>query len=175
MRPIVITTLAMLAVTTAVGAGDPEDPMSPEPRITSPAFDHGRPIPQRYTADGDNTSPPLNLDDPPEGTVSFALIVDDPDAPRGTWTHWVVWDIPASARSIPEGGVPDGAVQGRNSWGRADYGGPAPPSGTHRYVFKLYALDVVLDLAPETDKAGLLMAMEAHVLGRAELMGTYAR
>lgn len=149
--------------------------MSSEMRMTSPAFDHGRPIPPRYTADGDNINPRLDIESPPEGTASFALIMDDPDAPRGTWVHWVVWNIPADASFFPEGGLPPGTVSGLNSWGRSGYGGPSPPSGTHRYVFKLYALDTALDLPPDTDKGRLLMAMEAHVLGRAELMGTYAR
>jgi Raf kinase inhibitor-like YbhB/YbcL family protein len=106
---------------------------------------------------------------------SFALIVDDPDAPMGTWVHWVVWNIPAPATGIAEGKLPEGAVSGRNSWRRNGWGGPSPPSGTHRYFFKLYALDTVLELPHTTDAAGLERAMKGHVLGQATLMGTYSR
>jgi len=143
--------------------------------LTSPAFAAGKPIPPRFTADGADVSPPLTIGDPPPGTASFALIMDDPDAPMGTWVHWVVWNIPAATREIPEGRLPSGAVEGRNSWHRTGYGGPAPPSGTHRYFFKLYALDITLDLPAATGKAELLRAMEGHVLAKAELMGTYSR
>ena len=141
--------------------------------MSSPAFAAGHPIPQRFTINGPDVSPPLQIAGAPAGTKSFVLIVDDPDAPMGTWVHWVVWNIPAGTREIPEGKLPAGAVQGRNSWGRASYGGPAPPSGTHRYFFKLYALDTELDLPPSAGKADVLKAIEGHVLARAELMGTY--
>ncbi|NOZ93447.1 MAG: YbhB/YbcL family Raf kinase inhibitor-like protein [Acidobacteria bacterium] len=144
-------------------------------RISSPAFGEGQPIPADYTADGSDVNPPLEIRGVPAGARSLALIMDDPDAPRGTWVHWVVWNIPADTAMIPADSVPVGAVQGRNSWGRTAYGGPAPPSGTHRYFFKLYALDTTLDLPPSTDKAGLLAAMKGHVLGEAQLMGTYSR
>lgn len=143
--------------------------------ISSPSFAHGQPIPVQFTADGANISPRLDISEPPPGTTSFALIVDDPDAPMGTWVHWVVWNIPADCRQIPEGGLPAGAVGGRNSWGRNGYGGPSPPSGTHRYFFKLYAVDGQLQLPKSTDKAGLIEALEGKVLGRAQLMGTYRR
>ncbi len=144
-------------------------------RISSPAFGEGQPIPADYTADGSDVNPPLEIRGVPAGTKSMALIMDDPDAPRGTWVHWVVWNIPADTAMIPADSVPVGAVQGRNSWGRTAYGGPAPPSGTHRYFFKLYALDTRLDLPPSTDKTGLLAAMKGHVLGEAQTMGTYSR
>ncbi len=144
-------------------------------RITSSAFSEGSPIPARYAADGEDISPPLEIHDPPAGTRSLALVMDDPDAPVGTWIHWVVWRIPAQTREIRAGEVPAGAVEGRNSWGRTGYGGPAPPSGTHRYFFKLYALDASMELPPTTDKAALLKAIAGHVLGRAQLMGTYSR
>lgn len=165
----------LLAVAPLTAMVAQEDSMDSDMKISSPAFSHNHPIPVRFTADGANVSPQLDFAHPPQGTVSFALIMDDPDAPRGTWVHWVVWNIPAATGTSPEGGLPEGAVQGRNSWGRSDYGGPSPPSGTHRYYFKLYALDTILDLPTDTGKAELLMAMEAHVLGRAEVMGTYAR
>jgi len=143
--------------------------------ISSPAFENGRPIPPRFTADGIDVSPELRIDGLPVGTASLALIMDDPDAPMGTWVHWVVWNIPADTAAIEEGSEPGGSTGGRNSWGRTGYGGPAPPSGTHRYFFKLFALDNVLDLPPTADKAALEGAMEGHVLATAELMGTYTR
>ena len=143
--------------------------------LTSPAFSEGKPIPARYTADGDNISPPLAIGGVPPGTKSLAMIMDDPDAPMGTWVHWVVWNIPSAADQFPEDAAPAGAVEGRNSWGRTGYGGPSPPLGTHRYFFKLYALDIPLALPETTDKKGLLAAVEGHVLGRAQLTGTYAR
>jgi len=148
--------------------------------LTSTAFGQGEPIPRRYTCDGEDISPPLQWSDPPQGTQSFALIADDPDAPMGTWVHWVLYNIPAQARSLPEAvssdaELPDGSRHGQNSWRRLGYGGPCPPSGTHRYFFKLYALDAQLDLAAGTNKKQLLRAMEGHILAQAELMGTYTR
>jgi len=149
--------------------------------LTSPAFSDGDDIPSLYTCDGDNISPPLAWDGAPADTESFALICDDPDAPNGTWVHWVIYGIPAESRELAEA-VPadallaEGAAQGQNSWPRTGYGGPCPPSGTHRYFFKLYALDSVLDLEPgAADKAALLAAMEGHVIAETELMGRYAR
>ena len=148
--------------------------------LTSTAFGQGEPIPRRYTCDGEDISPPLQWSDPPQGTQSFALIADDPDAPMGTWVHWVLYNIPAQARGLPEAvssdaELPDGSRHGQNSWRRLGYGGPCPPSGTHRYFFKLYALDAQLDLAAGANKKQLLRAMEGHVLAQAELMGTYTR
>lgn len=148
--------------------------------LTSSAFTHEAPIPVKYSCDGDNVSSPLAWTDPPGGTVSFALINDDPDAPGGTWIHWVLYNIPGDTRSLEEA-VPaqaelaDGSLHGENSWGRFDYGGPCPPGGTHRYFFKLYALDSMLEVGPGADKATLLDVMEGHILAEAELMGTYTR
>ncbi len=181
-----IAAILALAVVLGPGAGCSEEHGSARPgheeggqamtfAIASPAFDNGQPIPPRFTADGADISPPLVISGVPEGARSLALIMDDPDAPMGTWVHWVVWNIPPETRRIEEGNLPPGAVEGRNSWGRNAYGGPAPPSGTHRYVFKLYALDGRLDLPDETDKAALLRAMEGHILAQAQLMGTYSR
>jgi Raf kinase inhibitor-like YbhB/YbcL family protein len=149
--------------------------------LTSSAFQHGQPIPTRHTADGPDLSPPLQWRDPPAGTKSFALICDDLDAPRGTWVHWVVWNVPATARSLPEGvpkqpQLPDGTRQGTNDFGEIGYGGPSPPRGSpHRYFFRLYALDCTLDLKPGAQRADLEKAMTGHVLARGELMGTYQR
>ncbi|HEX9079163.1 MAG TPA: YbhB/YbcL family Raf kinase inhibitor-like protein [Desulfuromonadaceae bacterium] len=143
--------------------------------LTSPAFSGGGAIPAAYTCDGGDASPPLVIGPVPAGTRSLALVMDDPDAPVGTWVHWVLWNIPPEAREIRENGVPSGASQGRNSWYRVGYGGPCPPSGTHRYFFRLYALDTLLNLGAATTKAELERAMEGHLLGRGELMGTYRR
>jgi Raf kinase inhibitor-like YbhB/YbcL family protein len=148
--------------------------------ITSQAFTHGSLIPSKYTCDGANVSPPLSFSGAPPGTKSFALISDDPDAPSGTWVHWVAWNIPGGATALEEGvpameRLPDGTRQGLTDFRRIGYGGPCPPSGTHRYFFKLYALDTTLDLPASTVKPSLEMAMRGHVLAQAELMGKYAR
>jgi hypothetical protein len=149
--------------------------------LTSEAFVDGGTVPQTYTCDGDDNSPPLSWSDPPEGTASFALIMDDPDAPMGTWVHWVLFNIPADQRSL-EADVPAedelaaGSRHGRNSWRRNDYGGPCPPSGsTHQYVFKLYALDTTLGLEPGARKKELLNVMEGHILAQTELTAEYGR
>lgn len=148
--------------------------------LTSPAFTHGQPIPRKYTCDGEDVSPPLSWTGVPPDAKSLALIADDPDAPVGTWVHWVLFDIPPDKGGLPEH-VPataesDGAgVHGSNSWQHLGYGGPCPPGGTHRYFFKLYALDTLLALPTGAGKAQLLSAMEGHVLARTELMGTYQR
>ncbi len=148
--------------------------------ITSRAFAHEGMIPARYTCDGDDVSPPLEWTDPPAGTASLALIVDDPDAPTRTWVHWVVFNLPSDTRGLPENmppdaEMPDGSLQGKNSWPKTGYGGPCPPSGTHRYYFKLYALDTTLDLDPGATKGQVLAAIEGHVLTETQLMGRYAR
>ena len=144
-------------------------------QLSSSAFAYGGAIPARYTCDGEDANPPLAIDRVPTGTKSLALIVDDPDAPVGLWVHWVLWNIHPQIRQIGEKIVPADAIQGRNSWGRTSYGGPCPPSGTHRYFFKLYALDTILKLGSGTTKAELERAMEGHVIGKGELMGTYRR
>jgi len=148
--------------------------------LTSSAFAHGASIPAKYTCDDEDLSPPLQWNDPPTGTRSFVLIMDDPDAPAGTWVHWVLYNLPADARALPEAIPPDdqfadGSRHGRNSWRRSGYGGPCPPGGTHRYFFKLYALDTVLTLEGSVTEKELLRAMEGHILAQAELMGTYKR
>jgi Raf kinase inhibitor-like YbhB/YbcL family protein len=143
--------------------------------LGSDAFGEGGTIPVRHTCDGDDASPPLSWRDVPPGTATFALVVDDPDAPAGTWVHWVLFDVPASESEIREGGRPRGAREGRNSWGRAGYRGPCPPSGTHRYFFKLYAVDRALGLQPGVTAAELVHALEGRVLAEAVLIGRYAR
>jgi Raf kinase inhibitor-like YbhB/YbcL family protein len=149
-------------------------------QLTSSAFADGSMIPARYARRGENVSPPLAWSGTPEGTQSLALIVDDPDAPGGDWVHWIVYNLPAEATNLAEGIQSDGdlpgdAVQGVNGWSASKYDGPQPPSGTHRYVFKLYALDMVLNLKPGAAKADLLKAMEGHVLARGQLIGKYTR
>jgi Raf kinase inhibitor-like YbhB/YbcL family protein len=143
--------------------------------ITSPAFAAGAAIPAKYTCDGSDVSPPLAIGAVPAGTQSLALIMDDPDAPGGMWVHWVVWNIPPQTREVRESALPAGAGQGKNDWNRNSYGGPCPPSGTHRYFFKLYALDGTLNLGASATKTELERAMQGHILGRGELMGTYRR
>ncbi|MBI2551718.1 YbhB/YbcL family Raf kinase inhibitor-like protein [Candidatus Uhrbacteria bacterium] len=144
-------------------------------RIESPAFGQNERIPKKYTCDGEDVNPPLTIADVPEGTKSLALIHDDPDATDGTWVHWTVWNITPDTRALEEGKVPQGAMEGTQSWGRTGYGGPCPPSGAHRYFFKLYALDATLDLPASTDAQGLTSAMEGHILAQAELIGLYER
>ena len=150
--------------------------------LTSPAFREGETIPKTYTADGDNVSPPLEWGDPPAGTAGFALIADDPDAPRGTWVHWVLFDLPPGERRLDQGvppgeSLPDGARQGKNDFRKVGYGGPSPPPGKpHRYFFKLYALDTRLDgLQPGATRQQLLDAMQGHILAQGQLMCTYGR
>jgi hypothetical protein len=146
-------------------------------QIRSPAFEHGKPIPAKFTCDGEDLSPELTWSGAPEGTRSFTLILDDPDAPVGTWDHWIVIDLPGDCSRLTEGiaSLPGKAVAGRNGWRRSDYGGPCPPGGKHRYFFRLYALDGMLGLPAGAAKADVLKAMKGHVLAEAELMGTYAR
>jgi Raf kinase inhibitor-like YbhB/YbcL family protein len=152
--------------------------------LQSPAFTAGQAIPKKYTCEGGDTSPPLAWTNIPAGARSLALIVDDPDAPdpdapRMTWVHWVLYNIPPDAAGLAEGAsssaLPPGAVEGPNDFGRVRYGGPCPPIGTHRYFHKLYALDIVLAAGKPLDKRGLEAAMRGHVLGEVQLMGTYRK
>lgn len=150
--------------------------------LISTAFEQGEPIPVKYSCDGEDISPSLAWGDPPAGTQSLALIMDDPDAPVGTWDHWILFNISPDLRELEENlpitgknQDPEAIFVGNNSWGRADYGGPCPPSGTHRYFFKLYALDTTVSLLPGATKQELLSAMEGHILAETELMGTFSR
>lgn len=149
-------------------------------KVTSAAFEEGGLIPPNYTCDGADISPPLRWDAAPEGTKSIALISDDPDAPMGTWVHWVLYNLPAETTELAENipaqeTLPNGAKQGITDFRRVGYGGPCPPSGTHRYFFKIYCVDETLDLPPRSDKAALLKAMDGHVLAQGQLMGKYER
>ena len=149
--------------------------------LTSTAFRNETPIPEKYTGDGEDQSPPLRWSEPPAGTKSIALVCDDPDAPRGTWVHWVLFNLPPEIRELEAGvpttqTIPSGAKQGKNDFGNVGYGGPAPPRGKpHRYFFRLYALDVELDLSPGASRAQLEHAMKGHLLSGGQLMGTYKR
>lgn len=149
-------------------------------KLTSPAFEANQLIPRQYTCDGEDISPPLNWDEPPANTKSLALICDDPDAPRKTWVHWVVYNLPPTTRSLAENistndnNMADG-LQGLNDFKKLQYGGPCPPGGTHRYFFKLYALDTILELKSGATKAEVEAAMKGHILAQAELIGLYSR
>ena len=143
-------------------------------KITSSAFSEGGNIPGKFTCDGSNTSPPLKIEGVPAEAKALALIVDDPDAPGGLFTHWLVWNIDPKTESIAEGSSPTG-IEGRSGFGKTGYGGPCPPSGTHRYFFKVFALDQQLDLKAGASRKELDAAMKGHVIGQAQLMGRYAR
>lgn len=150
-------------------------------QLSSSAFKDGELIPRRHTCEGDDLSPPLHWTVPPAATKSFALVADDPDAPAGTWVHWVIYNLPLDLRGLPEGipakdHLPDGALQGINDFKRLGYGGPCPPPGKpHRYYFKLYALDAALNMKSRATKAQVLEACKGHILGEAQLMGRFAR
>jgi hypothetical protein len=144
-------------------------------KISSSVFENNKSIPQKYTCDGANGNPPLKVENVPREAKSLALILDDKDAPRGTYVHWILWGLRPGLQEIRENSVPEGAVQGRNDFQKNNYGGPCPPSRAHRYVFKVYALDVQLNLDPKSMKADLEKAMEGHVIARGELMGVYKR
>jgi len=143
-------------------------------KITSSAFQEGGNIPSKFSCDGADTSPPLQIADVPSGAKSLLLIVDDPDAPSGLFTHWTAWNIPPQTSTIVEGSPPKG-VQGANDFGKSGYGGPCPPSGTHRYYFKIFALDRELDLPSGAKRGQLDAAMKGHVIAQGELVGRYSR
>ena len=148
-------------------------------KLTSSAFTEGSMIPRKYTCDGEDVSPPLAWAEVPAGIKSLALICDDPDAPVGTWVHWVLFNLPPTLTGLPEGvpaeKSPQGGVHGTNSWRRIGYGGPCPPGGTHRYFFKLYALDTQLNLGNNATAKDVQAAIKGHVLAEAQLMGRYKR
>jgi Raf kinase inhibitor-like YbhB/YbcL family protein len=176
MRVASVVVVGLLVAVAAGCNGQPQDEeasMAPAGslKLESSAFREGGLIPQLYTCDGEDRSPPLAWTGAPPGTTSYALIMDDPDAPSGTWDHWLVWNLKGSALGE---GARDG-VSGSNSWGTPGWRGPCPPSGTHRYVFRLLALDATLDLPPGTRKDALLAAAKGHVLAEARLVGRYAR
>jgi Raf kinase inhibitor-like YbhB/YbcL family protein len=142
--------------------------------LSSPAFNDGGSIPDRHGREAENLNPPLSIEGVPEGTDSFALVVDDPDAPGGTFVHWLVWNVPGDRREIPVGWSPAEATEGENDFGATGYDGPAPPEGKHRYRFKLYALDATLSPSSSASRGDIGDAMRGHVLARSQLSGTYA-
>jgi Raf kinase inhibitor-like YbhB/YbcL family protein len=144
--------------------------------LKSPAFKNGDNIPAQFSCDGANVSPPLYWQNPPENTVSFALIVNDVDATTGDWVHWIIFNIPAKVWLLPEAaGLPEGAISGRNSWNETGYRGPCPPNGRHHYFFRLYALDNFLNWGSEATKQDLINVMQDHILDTSELLGTYSK
>lgn len=143
--------------------------------ISSPAFEQNGTIPSAYTCDGANINPPLKIENVPPGTKSLALVFDDLDAPRGSYVHWILWNIDPGVKEIRENSVPEGAIQGLNDFKKNPYGGPCPPRRSHRYVFKIYALDIQLDLSSQSTKADLEKAMKGHILSQAQWMGTYKK
>ena len=142
--------------------------------IASPAFQSGAEIPAKFTCNGANVNPELKISGVPNEATSLVLIVDDPDAPRGLFTHWIVWNLDLKTTDIAENSAPAGGIQGTNDFGKRNYGGPCPPSGTHRYFFKIFALDTKLELKPSARRAELDAAMKGHVLAQGELMGRYS-
>lgn len=184
MKHPIVSGLSALCLAAGVAATFADGSTDMGFRIESSAFVHDDAIPKIYTCDGNDFSPPLEWSDLPEGAQSLALIVDDPDAPdpaapRMTWVHWVLYNLPATAGGLPEGvessSLPEGAAEGLNDWKRTGYGGPCPPIGRHRYFFKLYALDTRFEGLGNPTKAELEAVMEGHVLERVELVGTYRR
>jgi len=173
---------ALLGCLVAAGGADKPNPQKVmNLQITSTAFSEGQTIPAKYSCEGSDASPPLKWTNAPANTKSFALIADDPDAPAGTWVHWVLYDLPPNTTGLPEDVaktqfIAGNAKQGLNSWPRLGYGGPCPPPGKpHRYFFKLYALDTMLDLKPGATKKDVKAAMKGHILAEGQLMGTYQR
>lgn len=178
---VLISTLLFAAMPAHLVVANEAAPMF---ALTSSAFTSGAKIPKKYTCEGDDASPAIAWSGAPASAKSFALIVDDPDAPdpsapKMTWVHWVVYNIPAAVAALAENAssaaLPSGAVEGRNDFKRSRYGGPCPPIGRHRYYFKLYALDIVIAANAASDKASLEKAMQGHIVAHAELMGTYQK
>lgn len=167
--------LIPLAIPVIGVAPAPSAPRFTSLRVTSRAFPQGGKIPQKNTCDNSNVSPPLRIANLPKTAKSLALIVDDPDAPGRTWTHWLLWNIDPKTTEIREDSVPKNAVQGTSDFGSARYGGPCPPSGAHRYYFKVYALDTTLSLPSSSKKAAVEKAMAGHIVAEGRLMGIYSR
>jgi Raf kinase inhibitor-like YbhB/YbcL family protein len=171
IRIFVAVAAVFLLLTFSITEGTDMDAL----KISSTAFENNGSIPGKYTCDGANVSPPLRIQNVPAGTKSLALIVDDPDAPGGMWVHWVVWNIDPGKGELEESEVPAGSVQGINDFETYNYGGPCPPSGTHRYFFKLYALDTTLSFSADSGKAGLERAMKGHIVAQGQIVGRYKR
>src|SRR5437588_1658413 len=170
MKTIIIIAYAMAAIALATfGAG------GGKMKITSPAFQEGGTIPEKFSKNGQNVNPELRIEGAPAEAKSLALIVDDPDAPVGLFTHWLVWNVDPKTTEIAENSVPKGGLQGTNDFPGQRYDGPRPPFGTHRYYFKIFALDQMLDLKPGAKRRDVDAAVEGHVIGQGELMGRYSK
>lgn len=144
-------------------------------KLTSPVFNNGDYIPDKYTCDGENVNPPLEISGVPENAKSLVLIIDDPDAPAGDWVHWTVWNIPPDTRNISENSVPFGVAEGLTDFGRPGYGGPCPPSGVHHYQFKLYALDILLNISASASKKDIEKAIDGCIISQTILVGIYKK
>mgnify|MGYP001143671478 CR=1 FL=1 len=176
----IVGCLPIACGTNQTEAPSPKGASEMEIEVSSPAFENGEPIPAKYTADGENVSPPIDIRGVPGETKSIALVCEDPDAPGGTFVHWIVFNLNATQRELPENitdheALSSGAKLGKNDFGDLGYGGPAPPSGTHRYFFRVYALDTSLTLDSGATRKQLDGAVENHVIAQGELMGTYSR
>jgi Raf kinase inhibitor-like YbhB/YbcL family protein len=169
MRNAIVLGAVAIGLATAIGAG------GGKMKITTTVFQEGGNIPSKFTCDGADANPPLRFEGVPAEAKSLALIVDDPDAPGGLFTHWLVWNIDPKTTAVEENGAPSNSVQGKNDFGKSGYGGPCPPSGTHRYFFKIFALDRQLDLAAGSKRAQLDAQMRGHIIAQGELMGRYSR
>ncbi len=175
VRPILTLAATVVVIFFVLITLGKEGATMSELKLSSTAFQNNGFIPSKYTCDGRDINPPLVIENVPPGTKSLALIVDDPDAPGGTWVHWVSWNIAPDIKEIKENDTPKGSAAGLNDFNRQAYGGPCPPSGTHRYFFKLYALDTALDLPSGTRKADIEKTMKGHVISQAQIIGLYKR
>ena len=170
--PVVLSLVLTFSVPLALG----EDvPKTEGLKISSPVFEKNGSLPLRYTCDGKNINPPLMIENVPRGAKSLALILDDQDAPRGSYVHWIVWNIDPGIKDIREDSVPEGAVEGTNDFKKRNYGGPCPPTRAHRYMFKLYVLDIRLNLEPRSTKPDLEKAMKGHILAQTQLITSYKK
>ncbi len=168
---IILAIALVFPVSNAIGKEETKKGLT----LSSPVFENNGFIPVQYTCDGKDINPTLSIENIPVNAKSLALIVDDPDAPMGTWVHWVLWNIHPDTKEIKENSLPAGAEQGMNDFRKRRYGGPCPPSGTHRYFFRLYALDIMLNVSPASTKADLEKAMRGHIIEQTEVIGLYKR
>jgi Raf kinase inhibitor-like YbhB/YbcL family protein len=175
-RVLSVLGIVVFAIIFAASTGSSQGSEKVKPlKVTSPAFENNKTIPSKYGCDGINISPPIQIDNVPSEARSLALLVDDKDAPRKTYVHWILWNIDPSVKEIKENSVPEGAIQGLNDFKRNTYGGPCPPTRPHKYALIVYALDIRLNLDPKSGKAELEKAMEGHILAQGQLMGVYKR
>ena len=175
-RALRVLGIVVLSITFAASMGSSQELGKVKPlKVTSPAFENNKIIPSKYGCDGGNVNPAIRIENVPPGAKSLALLLDDQDAPRRTYVHWILWNLDPSTKEIKENSVPEGAVQGLNDFKKNTYGGPCPPTRPHRYALLVYALDVRLNLDPKSGKAELEKAMEGHIIAQGQLMGVYKR